>query len=182
MRTISCTTTCRIVSGRLALAIWGASRGINMTSALWTNVTSWIEGGRFTARFALVVMTVVVALLIMRCCCCAIGTLAVAWIKPCQHLHFNTLFWAVNVLRYPLALAADVFGLNISTTLDPASNTLFIHHARRSLLHRRLDWAGGGVPPVRGKIRQVMRPMAPSAGVVILLMAFISTHRAAGGR
>jgi membrane protein len=160
----------------LALAVWGASRGINMTISALDKCYE-LDRGRPIYRQIPVsfAMTVVVALLIISVLLLLpIGTLAVAWIKAHASAYISTpLFWIVNVLRYPLALLLMFSVLNILYHFGPSIKQRFSYITPGAVFCIAV-WIGLaiGFRVYVEKFGKFNETYGTVGGVVILLMAF----------
>jgi membrane protein len=114
----------------LALAIWGASRGVNMTISALDKCYE-LDRGRPIYRqipvsmgLTVVVASLVIAVLVLL----PIGTLILAWIK----LHGSTiistpLLWLWDVMRYPLALVLMFSVVNVLYYWGPSIKQRFAY-------------------------------------------------------
>jgi membrane protein len=160
----------------LALAIWGASRGINMTISALDKCYE-LDRGRPIYRQIPVsfLMTVVVALLIICVLVLLpIGTIAVAWIKAHAHDYVSKPFlWGLNILRYPLALILMFSVLNILYHFGPSIKQRFSYITPGAVFAVTV-WIllGLGFRIYVEKYAKFNETYGAAGGVVILLTAF----------
>src|SRR5436190_11190888 len=90
----------------LFLAVWGASRGVNMTISALDKCYELDRGRPFYRQIpvsiglTMVVATLIIALLVLL----PIGSILIAWVAKHGNVYVSTpMLWIWNILRYPLA-------------------------------------------------------------------------------
>jgi membrane protein len=160
----------------LALAIWGASRGINMTISALDKCYELDRGRPIYRQIPLsFAMTVVVALLIISVLVLLpVGTVAVGWLKLHASHYISTPFlWAMDVLRYPLALLIMFSVVNVLYHFGPSIKQRF-SYITPGAVFCVVVWIGMAVGfriyvEHFGKFNETYGAVG---GVVVLLMAF----------
>ncbi len=160
----------------LALAIWGASRGINMTISALDKCYE-LDRGRPIYRQIPVsfLLTVVVALLVISVLILLpVGTIAVGWLKAHTHEYVSKPFlWALNVLRYPLALLLMFSVVNILYHFGPSIKQRYSYLSPGAVF-AVMVWIllGLGFRIYVEKYARFDETYGAAGGVVILLTAF----------
>jgi membrane protein len=160
----------------LVLAIWGASRGINMTISALDKCYELDRGRPIYRQIPLsFAMTVVVALLIISVLVLLpVGTVAVNWLKlHASHYISAPFLWAVNVLRYPLALLMMFSVVNILYHFGPSIKQRF-SYITPGAVFCVIVWIGMafGFRAYVEHFGKFNETYGAVGGVVVLLMAF----------
>ncbi len=160
----------------LGLAIWGASRGVNMTISALDKCYE-LDSGRPIYRqipvsmgLTVVVATLILALLVIL----PIGTIILAWVKAHGSKYISgPLLWVWDLARYPVALILMLSVVNIIYQWGPSIRQRF-NFVTPGAIFCIVVWIGLaiGFRVYVQKFGKFNETYGTVGGVVILLMAF----------
>jgi len=160
----------------LGLAIWGASRGVNMTISALDKCYE-LDRGRPIYRqipvsmgLTVVVATLILALLVIL----PIGSLILAWIKAHGSTYISTpLLWVWDLARYPVALILMFSVVNVIYQWGPSIRQRF-NYVTPGAIFCVVVWIALtiGFRVYVQKFGKFNETYGTVGGVVILLMAF----------
>jgi len=160
----------------LGLAIWGASRGLNMTISALDKCYELDRGRPFyrqigtSISLTVVVATLVLALVVIL----PIGSIILAWIKAHGSAYISTpLLWIWDLARYPVALILMLSVVNVIYQWGPSIRQRF-NYITPGAIFCIVVWIGlaVGFRIYVQKFGKFNETYGTVGGVVILLMAF----------
>ncbi len=160
----------------LGLAIWGASRGVNMTISALDKCYELDRGRPFYRQISMSLgLTVIVATLILALVVILpIGSIILAWVKAHGSKYISSpLLWIWDLARYPVALILMLSVVNIIYQWGPSIKQRF-NYITPGAIFCVVVWIALAIAfrVYVQKFGKFNETYGTVGGVVILLMAF----------